>query len=216
MDDEFSLWFCYVKLLGFDSDKNSSQSDLVYCSIPAIKYSDLVGFENENLKVIASFNFHPINCCAVTEIDEPEQIKALIKVLMVEDHLLNMRVWAKWFMRTSNLVAYHGVDVETVMQMAANKQVDIIIVNTGYSGKYKEVDWMKNIRMLKSNPETAQIPVILKLSNSALVGQREEWLIESGADDAIRIGPGEMNLLVEKIKHTLSTTIKKLTIQKPD
>jgi CheY-like chemotaxis protein len=90
------------------------------------------------------------------------------------------------------------------MQIAANKQVDIIIVNTIYWGKYREVDWIKNIQMLKSNPETAQIPVILKLTGQVMVGDRERYLLESGADDAIRVNPGSYNSIVEKIKHTLS------------
>jgi CheY-like chemotaxis protein len=144
-----------------------------------------------------------MNRCAIAEIDEFEQIKASIKVLRVEDNLSNFRIWAKWF-RKFNLVTYYGLDVEIVMQIAANKQVDIIIVKPTYSGKYREVNWRENIRMLKSNPETAQIPVILKLSNGIMVGDQERYLAESGADDAIRLNPGSMNPLVEKIQDTLS------------
>lgn len=203
MNGGFSFWLCYVKLLVCDPDKNSCQWDLVYCSLPAKVYDHLLGFQNENLKIIAIFNFHPMNRCAIAEIDEPEQIKASIKVLMVEDNLFNISLWAKWFMRTSNLVAYYGFDVETVMQIAANKQVDIIIVNTGYWGKYRQVDWIENIRMLKSNPETAQIPVILKLSGQVMAGDRDRYLAESGANDAIRVDPGSFNSFVEKIKSNL-------------
>lgn len=204
MDDEFSLWLCYVKLRVCYPDETDSQWNSIYCSIPARNLSDLIGFQNENLKIIAILNFHPMNCCAVAEIDEPEELNALTKVLMVEDNFFNFKLAAMFFIKKVNLVAYDGFDVETVMQIAANKLVDVIIVNARYGGKYKEVDWMKNIRMLKSNPETAQIPVILKLSNATLVGERERYLAESWADGAIRVGPGEINLLIEKIKHTLS------------
>ena len=132
MDTEFSLWLCYIKLLGCDSDNNSCQLDLVYRSVPAKSYNDLVGFQNEQLTIIAIFKFHPMNCCAIAEIDESEQVKASIKVLMIEDNFLNFRVWG-WPMSKANLVAYYGFDVETVMQLATNKQVDIIIVKS-YGG----------------------------------------------------------------------------------
>jgi hypothetical protein len=92
---------------------------------------------------------------------------------MIENNLYNIRLWTTVFMKTSNLVAYYGFDVETVMQLPANKQVDIIIVNTiyvVYGDKYREVDWIETeiIQMLKSNPETAQIPVIVKLSGQVM------------------------------------------------
>ncbi|MBD1937703.1 hypothetical protein [Microcoleus sp. FACHB-68] len=203
MNGGFSFWLCHVKLMVCDPDKSSCHWDLVYCSLPAKAYDHLLGFQNENLKIIAIFNFHPMNRCAIAEIDEPEQIKASIKVLRVEDNLSNFRIYAKRFILRFNLVAYYGFDVETVMEIAANKQVDIILVNTGYSGKYRQVDWMENIRMLKSNPETAQIPVILTMWGQVMVGDRDRYLEESGADDAIRMEPDSWELLVEKIKYNL-------------
>jgi CheY-like chemotaxis protein len=128
---------------------------------------------------------------------------------MIENNLYNIRLWTTVFMKTSNLVAYYGFDVETVMQLAANKQVDIIIVNTiyvAYGDKYREVDWIETeiIQMLKSNPETAQIPVIVKLSGQVMVGDQDRYLAESGADEAICVQVDSLNSLVEKIKHTLS------------
>ena len=171
MNSEFYLWLSSVKLLVYDPDKNSCGWNLVYRSLPAKYYNHLSGFQNEKLIIIAILKFHPMNRCAIAEIDEPEQIKASINVLMIENNLYNIRLWTTVFMKTSNLVAYYGFDVETVMQLAANKQVDIIIVNTiyvVYGDKYREVDWTKNILMLKSNPETAQIPVIVKLSGQVM------------------------------------------------
>ncbi len=173
MNREFYLWLCYVKLLVYDPDKNSCRWDLVYRSLPAKYYNHLSGFPNEKLTIIAILKFHPMNRCAIAEIDEPEQIKASINVLMIENNLYNIRLWTTVFMKTSNLVAYYGFDVETVMQLPANKQVDIIIVNTiyvVYGDKYREVDWIETeiIQMLKSNPETAQIPVIVKLSGQVM------------------------------------------------
>jgi len=55
MDSEFSLWLCYVNLLVCDPDKNSCQCDLVYRSVPAKNDWDLVGFQNEQLTIIAIF-----------------------------------------------------------------------------------------------------------------------------------------------------------------
>jgi two-component system, cell cycle response regulator DivK len=206
MSSEFSCWLCYVKLLVCEPDTNSCRWNLVYCSFPAKLYSDLLGFQNEHLKIIAIFKFHPMNSCAIAEIDEPEQLKASIKVLIVGDNLLNFGIPAKTFMRKSTLVAYYGFDVETSMQIAANKQVDIIIVNTAYEGKYndKQVNGVEIAKMLKFNPDTAQNPVILKLGGQVMVGDRERYLNESGADNAIRLDPGSIDPLIEKIKQTLS------------
>lgn len=202
MDTEFSLWLCYIKLLVCDLGNNSCQWDLVYCSVPAKKCRDLLGFQNEQLTIIAIFQFHPINRCAIAEIDEPEQVKASTRVLMIEDNLLNFRVWW-WPMSKANLVAYYGFDVETVMQLATNKQVDIIIVNSGYGGRYEEVDWTKNILILKSNSETTQIPIILKWGGQ-FTAIDEERFLASGVDVLIQGGPGNTNPIIEKIQHTLS------------
>lgn len=212
MSSEFSFWLCYVKLLVCDLDKNSCRWNLVYCSFPAQALSHLQGFQNEHLKIIAVLNFHPINCCAIAEIDEPEQLKASTKVLMVGDNLLNFGMAAKMFMFKSNLVAYYGFDVKTAMQIAANKQVDIIVVNTAYSGKYNntQVNGVQIAKMLKVNPETAQIPVILKLCGQVMVGDRERYLEESGADDAIRLDPASWDFLIEKIKYNLSVNDSRL------
>lgn len=203
MNTEFFLWLCYIKLLVCDEHKNSCQWDLVYCSLPAEKYNDLVGFQNEQLTIIAIFKFHPINRCVIAEIDESEQVKASIRVLMIEDNLLNFSILAKLFTRKLDLVPYYGFDVETVMQIVANKQVDIIIVNSGYGGRYEEVDWAKNILMLKSNPETTQIPIILKWGGQFMASDRDRFLA-SGVDAFIQADPGNINSLIEKIHDTLS------------
>ncbi|MEG4407970.1 hypothetical protein [Microcoleus sp. MON2_D5] len=206
MSSGFSFWLCYTKLLVCDPDKNSCRWNLVYCSFPAKAWFHLLGFQNEQLKIIAIFNFHPMNCCAIAEIDEPEQLKASTKVLMVGDDWLNFSLAAKTFRFKSTFVAYYGFDVETAMQIAANKQVDIIVVNTAYSGQYNDtqVNGVKIAKMLKLNPETAQIPVILKLCGQLMVGDRERYLCESGADDAIRLEPANWEFLIEKIKYNLS------------
>ncbi|MEG5238729.1 hypothetical protein [Microcoleus sp. AT9b-C3] len=203
MNTEFSLWLCYVKLLVCEPDNNSCHWNLVYCSFPALAWYDLLGFQNENLKIIAIFNFHPINRCAIAEIDEPEQLKTSTKVLIVEDNWFNFSVVAKTFRFKSTFVVYYGFDVETVMQLATNKQVDIIIVNSGYGGKYREVNWTENIRLLKSNPKTAQIPIILKWGGQFMASDRERFSA-SGVDAFIQADPGNINSLIEEIQYTLS------------
>ncbi len=209
MASKFFLWLCYVHLLVWDSDKSSYQWDFVYCSLPAQTYQDLVSFQNENLKIISIFNFHPMNYCTIAEIDEPEHIKASIKVLIVGDNWLNFSVMVRRFIRKFNLVAYNGFDIKTTMEIAVNKQVDIIIVNTAYSDIYhdKQVNGVEIATMLKINPETAQIPVILKLGGQIMVGDRERYFAQSGANDAIRLQPESESweLLVQKIKDNLST-----------
>jgi len=150
-----------------------------------------------------------MNCCAIAETDETEQIKSSTKALIVENNLLNFNLMARRFIRRFNLLPYYGCDVETIMQIAVKKQVDIIIINTVYSGKYneKQVNGVEIATMLKFNPETAQIPVILKLGGQIMVGDRERYFAQSGANDAIRLQPESESweLLAQKIKDNLST-----------
>ncbi|VXD17099.1 Response regulator receiver domain protein (CheY) [Planktothrix serta PCC 8927] len=126
-------------------------------------------------------------------------------VLVVEDNLVNWKVFERILTRRGGLLAKHTEDVETVMQMATNKQADLILMDVSLTNSYydgKAVDGIEITQMLKANPETAQLPVILVTAN-ANTGDRENFLARSGADDYIPKPIVDHKAFVEQIKSRL-------------
>ncbi|ASC73160.1 response regulator [Halomicronema hongdechloris C2206] len=108
-------------------------------------------------------------------------------VLIVEDDLINARVFSKILTKRGGLAVKHTEDVDEVMQMAQNHEVDVILMDVSlahsmYQGK--PVDGIKITQMLKADPVTADLPVILVTAH-AMDGDRENFLAQSGADDYI-------------------------------
>jgi CheY-like chemotaxis protein len=60
--------------------------------------------------------------------------------------------------------------------------MDVSLANSAYQGK--SVDGIQITQMLKQDPQTANLPVILVTAH-AMQGDRENFLKQSGADDYI-------------------------------
>jgi two-component system cell cycle response regulator DivK len=108
-------------------------------------------------------------------------------VLIVEDDLVNVRVFSKILTKRGGLAVKHTEDVEEVMQIAIDGEADLILMDvslarSAYQGK--PVDGIKITQMLKANPQTANIPIIL-VTAFAMAGDRENFLHQSGADGYI-------------------------------
>jgi len=108
-------------------------------------------------------------------------------VLIVEDDPINARVFSKILMKRGGLAVKHTEDVEEVMQIAQAKEADIILMDVSlarsvYQGK--SMDGIQITQMLKQDPETAHLPIILVTAH-AMQGDRENFLKQSGADDYI-------------------------------
>ena len=108
-------------------------------------------------------------------------------VLIVEDDPINFRVFSKILTKRGGLDVKGTEDVEEVLQFAQSGEVDIILMdvslaNSVYEGK--PVDGIKITQMLKSDPQTSSLPVILVTAH-AMQGDRENFLKQSGADDYI-------------------------------
>ncbi|NJO43782.1 MAG: response regulator [Cyanobacteria bacterium RU_5_0] len=109
------------------------------------------------------------------------------KVLIVEDNLVNARVFSKILTKRGGLEVQHTEDVDEVMKIAQAREADLILMdifltNSAYQGR--PIDGIKITRMLKTNPQTANLPVILVTAHGA-EGDRENFLQQSGADDFI-------------------------------
>lgn len=108
-------------------------------------------------------------------------------VLIVEDDLINARVFSKILTKRAGLEVKHTENVDEVMQIAHNRAADIILMDVSLSHSIyqgKPVDGIKITQMLKANPDTANLPIILVTAH-AMEGDRENFLQQSGADDYI-------------------------------
>ena len=106
-------------------------------------------------------------------------------VLIVEDDLLNVRVFSKILTKRGGLDVRHTEDVEEVMAMAQTGVADIILMDISlshstYHGKH--IDGIKITQMLKANPMSAKVPIVLCTAHGGLE-EREMFLKASGADE---------------------------------
>jgi two-component system, cell cycle response regulator DivK len=112
---------------------------------------------------------------------------AMKTALIVEDDRSNVIVFSKILTKRGGLAVKHTEDVEEVMQIAHSGAADIILMdidlrNSRYQGK--AVNGIQITQMLKANPQTAKVPVIL-VTASVMEGDRENFLRQSGADGYI-------------------------------
>jgi two-component system, cell cycle response regulator DivK len=108
-------------------------------------------------------------------------------VLIVEDDPINYRVFSKILTKRGGLEVKGTEDVEEVLKFAVSGEVDVILMDVSLANSVYEgqpVDGIKITQMLKSNPETAELPVILVTAH-AMQGDRENFLKQSGADGYI-------------------------------
>jgi len=108
-------------------------------------------------------------------------------VFIVEDDMVNARVFSKILTKRGGLNVKHTENVEEVMTIAQKKEADVILMDVSLSHSVyegKPVDGIEITQMLKGNPETAGVPVILVTAH-AMDGDRETFLNQSGANGYI-------------------------------
>lgn len=126
-------------------------------------------------------------------------------VLIVEDDLINARVFSKILTKRGGLNVKHTEDVEEVMTIAQAGEADAILMdvslaNSVYQGQ--SVDGIKITQMLKADAQTAKLPIILVTAH-AMEGDRENFLKQSGADGYISKPVVNHQDFVDKIKALL-------------
>ncbi len=122
-------------------------------------------------------------------------------VLIVEDDPVNARVFSKILTKRAGLAVKHTENVDEVMEAAQGHQVDVILMDVSlarsmYRGK--PVDGIKITQLLKADPETADLPIILVTAH-AMEGDREHFLAQSGADGYITKPVIDHQLFVDQI-----------------
>ena len=107
-----------------------------------------------------------------------------IKILIVEDDPINVKFMQIVLTRKGGYQVAVSEDVAEIMGLAESGDLGVIIMDislsrTLYEGK--KVDGIFITKMLKANPATAHIPVILATAH-AMSGDRERFLAETGAE----------------------------------
>mgnify|MGYP002786125710 FL=1 len=128
-------------------------------------------------------------------------------VLIVEDDLINARVFSKILTKRGGLAVKHTENVEEVIQIAQAGEVDIILMDVSLSRSVyqgKAVDGIKITQMLKNDPKTAQLPIILVTAH-AMEGDRESFLKQSGADGYISKPVVDHQLFIDQIMALMPT-----------
>ena len=122
-------------------------------------------------------------------------------VLIVEDDPLNVRVFSKILTKRGGLEVRHTEDVEEVMAIAQTGDVDIILMDISLSHSTyqgKSLDGIKITQMLKANPMSAKVPIILVTAHG-VAGDREKFLETSGADEYLTKPVVDQQQFIEKI-----------------
>ena len=111
-------------------------------------------------------------------------MKTSSSILIVEDDPINVKFMQVVLKRKGGFEVAVSEDVAEIVAMAASGELSAIIMDislsrTLYQGK--KVDGVFITKMLKANPATAGIPVILATAH-AMTGDRERFLAETGAE----------------------------------
>jgi len=109
------------------------------------------------------------------------------KILIVEDDAINVKFMKVVLVRKGGYEVLVSEDVDEVLQLAASGGLSAIIMDISLSRSMyegKKVDGVFITRLLKSKPETSQVPVVLATAH-AMFGDRERFLAETGAEHYI-------------------------------
>lgn len=126
-------------------------------------------------------------------------------VLIVEDDPVNVRVFMKILKKRGGLNAKHSEDVEEIIRMAETGEADIILMDVSLARsvyKGKSVNGIQITQILKANPKTQNVPILLVTAN-AMAGDKEAFLEQSGADGYISKPVVDHQEFVQEFKNRL-------------
>ncbi|MBD2076595.1 response regulator [Phormidium sp. FACHB-592] len=108
-------------------------------------------------------------------------------VLLVEDDMGNVRVFSRYLTKLGGLAVTHTEDADEVVEIVKAGQADLVLMDVSLSHSLyqgRAVDGIRLTQLLKSDPSTASVPIILVTAH-AMIGDRENSLQQSGADGYI-------------------------------
>jgi CheY-like chemotaxis protein len=120
------------------------------------------------------------------------------KILLVEDNEMNRDMLGRRLQRNGFAVCF-AVDGPTGVMMAGLEMPDLILMDVALG----EMDGWEATRLIKSNPQTARIPIIA-LTAHALASDRETSVKVGCADFDTK--PVDLPRLLSKIRNCLVQT----------
>jgi two-component system, cell cycle response regulator DivK len=127
------------------------------------------------------------------------------KILIVEDDAINVKFMNVVLTRKGGYEVHVSEDVEEILQLAASGAIDAIIMDISLSRSSFEghkVDGIVITQMLKANPATAKIPVMLATAH-AMFGDRERFIAETGAEHYISKPIHDPDLFLAEVRRIL-------------
>lgn len=127
-------------------------------------------------------------------------------VLIVEDDSLNLRVFSKILKKRGGFEVKGTENVDEIIDLVNSGEIDIILMDVSLANSYyqgKPIDGIAITKILKSNPKTATLPIILVTAH-AMEGDKENFLAQSGADDYISKPIIDHQQFVDQVKAMLS------------
>ncbi len=109
------------------------------------------------------------------------------RILLVEDDAINVKFMKVVLTRKGGCEVLVSEDVEEILALARDGRVDAIIMDISLSRSVhdgRNVDGVFITKLLKADPASAGIPVILATAH-AMFGDRERFLAETGAEHYI-------------------------------
>jgi len=106
------------------------------------------------------------------------------KILIVEDDPINVKFMKVVLVRKGGFDVVVSEDVDEILAIVAAGDVSAVIMDISLSRSIhlgQKVDGIYITRLLKANPVTKGVPVILATAH-AMTGDRERFLAETGAE----------------------------------
>jgi CheY-like chemotaxis protein len=131
-------------------------------------------------------------------------------ILLVEDDPVNARVFEKVLRKRGGFEVIHSQDVEEILKLAEGQTVDAILLDVSLSQstyRGEAVDGIRIAQLLKGNPATTWIPIILVTAH-AMRGDRESFLAQSGADGYIAKPVVDHQLMIDQVMALLPAKAK--------
>ena len=130
------------------------------------------------------------------------------RILVVDDDPMSVQLYDMILTRQGFYQVTAHEDPDAIIALVRNGDVDLVIMDVSLrNSRYKNVpvDGLTLTRILKVNPDTARVPVLLATAH-AMRGDRETFLQESQADAYIAKPIIDTSLFLEQIADLIQTT----------
>ena len=123
------------------------------------------------------------------------------RALVVEHDPMNVAVITKTLQRIGRFEVLTSNDPAEVLRLASDGKVDVVLMDVALGGpeyRGRPMDGTAITRLLKSDPQTRSVPVLL-VTAKAMRGDAERLLSESGADGYVSKPIANPRDLVDRI-----------------